>query len=101
MPTLDINQTSVRCHMLRALRRDGASASRMSSAPDCAPGVALVTASHYVSRPFSRGEPILTAKQMTAGLILIAALALSACNTVRGMGRDVQSVGKTVEGTAQ
>jgi predicted small secreted protein len=52
-------------------------------------------------RQFIHGESILTAKHMTAGLILLAALALSACNTVQGMGRDVQSVGKTVEGTAK
>ena len=39
-------------------------------------------------------------KHVAAGFILIAALALSACNTVRGMGQDVQSVGKTVEKTA-
>jgi len=42
----------------------------------------------------------LTVKQATTGLILIAALALSACNTIRGTGRDVESVGKTVEKTA-
>ncbi len=30
-------------------------------------------------------------------LLLLAAAVLSACNTVRGVGRDVQSVGKTVE----
>jgi predicted small secreted protein len=42
----------------------------------------------------------LTIKHVTAGLIVLAALALSACNTIRGMGQDVQSVGKTVEKTA-
>ena len=42
----------------------------------------------------------MNAKPIAAGLILIAALALSACNTVRGVGEDVQSVGKTVERTA-
>lgn len=30
-------------------------------------------------------------------LLLLAATVLAACNTVRGVGRDVQSVGKTVE----
>lgn len=33
-------------------------------------------------------------------LLLGAALVLSACNTVRGIGRDVQSVGETVSDTA-
>jgi predicted small secreted protein len=43
----------------------------------------------------------LTATHKTTFLLLIAAFALSACNTVRGMGEDVQSVGRTVEKTAQ
>jgi predicted small secreted protein len=30
---------------------------------------------------------------------LLATLVLSACNTVRGVGRDVESVGKTVQKT--
>jgi predicted small secreted protein len=51
--------------------------------------------------PLSNREGIeLTIKHVTAGLIVLAALALSACNTIRGMGQDVQSVGKTVEKTA-
>lgn len=33
-------------------------------------------------------------------LLLGAALALSACNTVNGIGRDVQSVGETVSDAA-
>ena len=33
-------------------------------------------------------------------LLLAAAVALSACNTVRGVGQDVQSVGKAVEKTS-
>jgi predicted small secreted protein len=49
---------------------------------------------------FEPGDQALNAKHVTTGLILLAALALGACNTVRGMGRDVQSVGKTVERTA-
>lgn len=28
-------------------------------------------------------------------------LALSACNTTAGVGKDVKSVGKTIEGTAE
>lgn len=31
---------------------------------------------------------------------LLSFVALSACNTVRGVGRDVESVGKSVEKTA-
>jgi predicted small secreted protein len=30
---------------------------------------------------------------------LLGMVALTACNTVRGVGRDVQSVGRTVEKT--
>jgi predicted small secreted protein len=37
-------------------------------------------------------------KTMIASLLL-ATLVLSACNTVRGVGRDVESVGKTVQKT--
>jgi predicted small secreted protein len=31
---------------------------------------------------------------------LMSLVVLSACNTVRGVGRDVESVGRTVEKTA-
>jgi predicted small secreted protein len=33
-------------------------------------------------------------------MIVVASLTLSACNTVKGVGRDVESVGKTVAKTA-
>ncbi len=33
-------------------------------------------------------------------VLLGAAILLSACNTVRGIGRDVESVGETVADTA-
>jgi predicted small secreted protein len=33
-------------------------------------------------------------------VIVLACLGLAACNTVEGVGRDVQSVGKTVERSA-
>jgi predicted small secreted protein len=33
--------------------------------------------------------------------IIAAGLAVSACNTVAGVGRDVQSVGETVEDAAE
>ncbi|RZM36439.1 MAG: entericidin A/B family lipoprotein [Sphingomonas sp.] len=36
-------------------------------------------------------------KTVVIAAITLAALAVGACNTVRGMGRDVQSVGRTVE----
>jgi predicted small secreted protein len=31
---------------------------------------------------------------------LLSLVVLSACNTVRGVGRDVESIGRTVEKTA-
>lgn len=33
--------------------------------------------------------------------LCLGVLALGACNTVEGLGRDVQSVGRTVEKTAE
>jgi predicted small secreted protein len=33
--------------------------------------------------------------------LAVSSLALSACNTVAGIGRDVQSVGETVEEVAE
>lgn len=33
--------------------------------------------------------------------LLLAAAALSACNTMRGVGEDVQSGGKSIENTAE
>jgi predicted small secreted protein len=36
----------------------------------------------------------------TVILLLAAATLLSACNTVEGVGRDVQSVGQTLEKSA-
>lgn len=39
-------------------------------------------------------------KKITAVLLAAAALGLASCNTVEGVGKDVQSVGKTVEGAA-
>lgn len=40
------------------------------------------------------------ARKLTLTLLLASIVTLSACNTVRGIGRDVESVGKTVEKTA-
>ncbi|MEI7958520.1 MAG: entericidin EcnA/B family protein [Verrucomicrobiota bacterium] len=37
---------------------------------------------------------------LTAGLVLGILLMISACNTIRGMGRDVASVGTGVERAA-
>lgn len=36
-----------------------------------------------------------------AGLILVAALSLSACNTIAGVGEDTESVGEAIEGAAE
>ncbi|SNS39611.1 Entericidin EcnA/B family protein [Sphingomonas laterariae] len=41
-----------------------------------------------------------TIKTMRALMIFACLGGLAACNTVEGMGRDVQSVGKTVERAA-
>jgi predicted small secreted protein len=42
-----------------------------------------------------------TLKLLTALLALLALPSLSACNTARGMGEDVQAAGRAVSGTAQ
>ncbi len=34
-------------------------------------------------------------------LLIIAALALSACNTIAGAGQDIQKAGETIEGAAK
>ncbi|HEX7783612.1 MAG TPA: entericidin A/B family lipoprotein [Sphingobium sp.] len=39
-------------------------------------------------------------KKIVAALLLSSALVLSACNTVEGAGKDVQSAGKAVEKSA-
>jgi len=39
-------------------------------------------------------------KRIVAALLLSSALVLSACNTVEGAGKDVQSAGKAVEKSA-
>lgn len=39
-------------------------------------------------------------KKIIAAMLLTSALALSACNTVEGAGKDVQSAGKAVENVA-
>ncbi|MGV3769154.1 MAG: entericidin A/B family lipoprotein [Sphingobium phenoxybenzoativorans] len=39
-------------------------------------------------------------KKIVAALLLSSALVLSACNTVEGAGKDVQSAGKAVENAA-
>lgn len=33
--------------------------------------------------------------------LTLAALSLSACNTVEGVGKDIKSAGKAIEGSAQ
>ncbi len=39
-------------------------------------------------------------KKIIAAMLLSSALVLSACNTVEGAGKDVQSAGKAVEKAA-
>lgn len=39
-------------------------------------------------------------KKIIAAMLLSSALILSACNTVEGAGKDVQSAGKAVEKAA-
>jgi predicted small secreted protein len=34
-------------------------------------------------------------------LIIAAVLALSACNTIKGMGQDIQKAGEKIEGAAR
>lgn len=36
-----------------------------------------------------------------AGLVLAATLSLAACNTVEGVGKDVESTGEAIEEVAQ
>jgi predicted small secreted protein len=38
-------------------------------------------------------------RTFTLATLIASTLVLSACNTVRGVGRDVESVGKTVQKT--
>lgn len=45
-------------------------------------------------------ETTLRNRNIQRAAILLACLGLTACNTVQGVGRDVQSVGKAVERTA-
>ncbi|MGE0828377.1 MAG: entericidin A/B family lipoprotein [Hyphomonadaceae bacterium] len=42
-----------------------------------------------------------TVKAMTALALLVGALSISACNTIEGVGEDVQATGQAVEGAAQ
>lgn len=36
-----------------------------------------------------------------AGLVLVATLSLAACNTVEGVGKDVESTGQAIEEAAK
>jgi predicted small secreted protein len=40
-------------------------------------------------------------KKLTSLLVLIAALALSGCNTIEGMGKDIKKGGEAVEKAAE
>ncbi len=41
------------------------------------------------------------ASALSLTLLLLATLALGACNTMRGVGEDVQAGGQAIEGTAE
>ena len=41
------------------------------------------------------------AKPLLTGLALILSLALSGCNTLKGMGQDVQKAGSAIENAAK
>lgn len=45
-------------------------------------------------------EEVLLVRRMIMVTALLGVMALSACNTVRGVGEDVRSVGQTVEQAA-
>jgi len=40
-------------------------------------------------------------KKLTASLLLVAVLAMTGCNTVKGVGQDLQKAGQTIEGAAK
>jgi len=40
-------------------------------------------------------------KRFTIGLLLAAAVAMTGCNTVKGVGQDLQKAGQTIEGAAK
>jgi predicted small secreted protein len=40
-------------------------------------------------------------KTLTSILIALSLLALSACNTVRGIGQDIEKLGSSIEGAAK
>ena len=42
-----------------------------------------------------------TMQELLALLGLVALLGLSACNTVEGVGKDIQKAGETLEGAAK
>jgi len=40
-------------------------------------------------------------KNFNALLLLVAVLAITGCNTVKGVGQDLQKAGQTIEGAAK
>lgn len=40
-------------------------------------------------------------KKFVTAVVLVAGLALAACNTVEGAGKDIKSAGNAIEDTAQ
>ncbi len=49
----------------------------------------------------STTRPRILTRLLTIGVLSISASLLSACNTTEGVGKDVKSLGKGVEGAAQ
>ncbi len=62
-----------------------------SASPD---GASLIRSAAFMPEEHSMRRSALV-------FLMIAACTLAACNTVRGVGRDVGSVGKTIEKTTR
>jgi predicted small secreted protein len=83
-------------HPLSIFRKEGFAPGTLSQAPGY----------YGVAHPFGARragivqEEINMSKKIVATLLLSSALVLSACNTVEGAGKDVQSAGKAVEKSA-
>lgn len=50
---------------------------------------------------FATRKGTLTMKTLITLVLVSTALCLSACNTVKGLGQDVQKVGEKIEGAAK
>lgn len=58
-------------------------------------GILLMFASLFKNQERS------TMKSFIIGLLAIAVLALAGCNTVKGMGQDIQKAGSAIEGVGK